>query len=112
MTSLWARILSSLIALAVLFIHCIHSEFSWAQDYPTRPITIVVPFAAGGPTDILARLFGQSMSQTLGQPIVIEDVTGAGGSIGAARVARATPDGYTLVMGNLGTPHAPRGMYQ
>jgi len=112
MTSLRARILSPVIALAVLFIHCIHCEFSWAQDYPTRPITIVVPFAAGGPTDILARLFGQSMSQTLGQPIIIEDVTGAGGSIGAARVARATPDGYTLVMGNLGTHAAAVGMYK
>ncbi len=85
---------------------------SSAQDYPKRPITIVVPFAAGGPTDLLARLFGQSMSQTLGQPIVIEDVTGAGGSIGAARVARASPDGYTLVMGNLGTHAAAVGMYK
>jgi tripartite-type tricarboxylate transporter receptor subunit TctC len=85
---------------------------SSAQDYPTRPITIVVPFAAGGPTDILARLFGQSMSQTLGQPIVVEDVTGAGGSIGAARVARAAPDGYTLVMGNLGTHAAAVGLYK
>ena len=88
-----------------------HAGVLSAQDYPTRPITIVVPFAAGGPTDILARLFGQSLSQTLGQPIVVEDVTGAGGSIGAARVARAVPDGYTLVMGNLGTHAAAVGLY-
>ena len=85
---------------------------SWAEDYPTRTITVVVPFAAGGPTDILARLFGQSIGQTLGQGVAIENVTGAGGSIGAARVARATPDGYTLVMGNLGTHAAAVGIYK
>lgn len=90
----------------------ISAGISSAADYPTRPITIIVPFAAGGPTDILARLFGQSMSQSLGQPIVIENVTGAGGSIGAARVAHATADGYTLVMGNLGTHAAAVGLYE
>jgi len=79
-----------------------------AQQYPARPIRLIVPFAAGGPTDIQARLFGQSMSQTLGQSFVVENVTGAGGSIGAARVAQAAPDGYTVVMGNLGT-HAAAG---
>src|SRR5947207_6709212 len=84
-----------------------------AQDrYPTRPITIVVPFAAGGPTDILARLIGQSIGQTLGQQVVVEDVTGAGGTSGATRVARAEPDGYTMVMGNLGTHAASLGIYQ
>jgi tripartite-type tricarboxylate transporter receptor subunit TctC len=73
------------------------------QPYPTRPITVVVPFAAGGPTDVLARILGQHMSQTLGQQIVVENITGGGGSIGAARVAKAAPDGYTMVMGNLAT---------
>ena len=102
-------VLTPLMALAALLTH---AGISSAQDYPTRPITVVVPFAAGGPTDILARLFGQSLSQTLGQPIVIENVTGAGGSIGAARVARALPDGYTLVMGNLGTHAAAVGLYK
>jgi tripartite-type tricarboxylate transporter receptor subunit TctC len=83
-----------------------------AEDaYPTRPMTMVVPFAAGGPTDILARIVGQHMGSTLGQAVVIEDVTGAGGTIGAARVARATPDGYTMVMGNLGTHAASLGIY-
>ncbi len=81
-------------------------------QYPTRPITIVVPFAAGGPTDVLARILGQHMSQTLGQQIVIENVTGGGGSIGAARVAKAAPDGYTMVMGNLGTHAAAVGLYK
>jgi tripartite-type tricarboxylate transporter receptor subunit TctC len=83
-----------------------------AQQYPTRPIRLIVPFAAGGPTDIQARLFGQSMSQTLGQSFVVENVTGAGGSIGAARVAQAAPDGYTIVMGNLGTHAAAVGIYK
>ena len=83
-----------------------------AQSYPARPITVIVPFAAGGPTDVLARILGQHMSQTLGQQIVVENVTGAGGSIGAARVAKAAPDGYTLVMGNLGTHAAAVGLYK
>jgi tripartite-type tricarboxylate transporter receptor subunit TctC len=82
------------------------------QPYPTRPITIVVPFAAGGPTDVLTRILGQHMSHTLGQQIVAENVTGGGGSIGAARVAKAAPDGYTMVMGNLGTHAAAVGLYK
>jgi len=82
------------------------------QQYPNRPITMVVPFAAGGPTDILARLVGQAIGPMLGQQVVIEDVTGAGGTIGATRVARATPDGYTMVMGNLGTHAASVGIYK
>src|SRR5713101_7584898 len=82
------------------------------QPYPVRPITVVVPFAAGGPTDVLARILGQHMSQTLGQQIVIENVTGGGGSIGAARIAKAAPDGYTMVMGNLGTQAASVGLYK
>jgi tripartite-type tricarboxylate transporter receptor subunit TctC len=82
-----------------------------AQQYPQRPITMIVPFAAGGPTDVLARVLGQHMSQTLGQSVVVEDVTGAGGTIGSARAAKAPPDGYTLVMGNLGTHAASVGLY-
>jgi tripartite-type tricarboxylate transporter receptor subunit TctC len=82
------------------------------QPYPVRPITVVVPFAAGGPTDVLARILGQHMSQTLGQQIVVETVTGGGGSLGAARVAKAAPDGYTMVMGNLGSHAASVGLYK
>jgi tripartite-type tricarboxylate transporter receptor subunit TctC len=74
-----------------------------AQPYPSRPITIVVPFAAGGPTDALARTIGERMRASLGQPILIENVTGAGGSIGVGRAAQAAPDGYTVSMGHLGT---------
>jgi tripartite-type tricarboxylate transporter receptor subunit TctC len=72
---------------------------------------MIVPFAAGGPTDILARLVSQTISPMLGQQVVVEDVTGAGGTIGATRAARADPDGYTMIMGNLGTHAASLGMY-
>ncbi|MGB6350509.1 MAG: tripartite tricarboxylate transporter substrate binding protein BugD [Pseudolabrys sp.] len=74
-----------------------------AENYPARPITIIVPFAAGGPTDALARILGDRMRQSLGQPIIVEDVTGAGGTIGVGRAVHAAPDGYTLSIGHLGT---------
>jgi tripartite-type tricarboxylate transporter receptor subunit TctC len=83
-----------------------------AQQYPQRPITMIVPFAAGGPTDVLARVLGQHMSQTLGQSVIVEDVTGAGGTLGSAKAAKAAPDGYTLVMGNIGTHAASMGLYK
>ena len=72
-----------------------------AQPYPSRPVTMVVPFASGGPTDTIARILAEHMRRLLGQPIIVENVSGAGGSIGVGRVARATPDGYTLCVGNL-----------
>lgn len=74
-----------------------------AQSYPTRAITLVVPFAAGGPTDTVARIVGERMRQSLGQTIVIENTTGAAGSIGVGRVARAPADGYTVSIGHVGT---------
>src|SRR6185436_14114680 len=74
-----------------------------AELYPSRPITIVVPFPAGGPTDTIARIVSEQMSASLAQPIVIENVTGAAGAVGAGRVARAAPDGYKLCVGFLGT---------
>ncbi len=74
-----------------------------AQDYPSRPITMVVPFAAGGPTDVVARILAEGMRASLGQPVVIENVTGAAGSIAVGRVARAAPDGYTLSIGHWST---------
>ncbi len=82
-----------------------------AQAFPLRPITIVVPFAAGGPIDTLARVMAERMRAPLGQPVVIENVTGAAGSIGVGRVARAAPDGYTLVAGFWGT-HVVNGATQ
>src|SRR3954465_7645279 len=74
-----------------------------AQDYPTRPITMIIPFAAGGPTDVLGRVVAARMSETLGQQIVIENATGAGGMTGANRVKIAPPDGYTILLGPVGT---------
>jgi tripartite-type tricarboxylate transporter receptor subunit TctC len=83
-----------------------------AQAYPTRPITIVVPFAAGGPTDTIARVIGEGLRASLGQPIVIENVSGAAGSIGVGRVARAAPDGYTISIGQWGTHVANGAIYR
>jgi len=74
-----------------------------AQTFPSRPITIVVPFAAGGPIDTLARVVAERMRAPLGQPVIVENISGAAGSIGVGRVARAAPDGYTLVAGFWGT---------
>jgi len=78
-----------------------------AQNYPTKVITIVVPFAAGGPTDTLARLIGVPMSKTLKQQVIVENVVGAGGTIAANRVAKASPDGYTLLLHHIGHSTAP-----
>lgn len=82
-----------------------------AQDYPTRAITIIVPFAAGGPTDVVTRLVGEQISKTLGQAVVVENVVGAGGTTGATRAARAANDGYTLIMGHVGTHAASVALY-
>jgi tripartite-type tricarboxylate transporter receptor subunit TctC len=73
-----------------------------AQAFPSKVITVVVPFPAGGPTDTVTRLLGQSMSKTLGQQVIVENVAGAGGTVGAARVAKAAPDGYTLLLHHVG----------
>ncbi len=74
-----------------------------AQDFPTRPITMIIPFAAGGPTDVLGRVLAQRMGEVLGQQVVVENVGGAGGQTGSKRVEQAKPDGYTFVLGTVGT---------
>jgi tripartite-type tricarboxylate transporter receptor subunit TctC len=84
------------------------SRIAWAQDYPSRPITMVVPFAPGGANDVIGRILAPKMRAPLGQSIVIETVAGASGSLGTGRVARAAPDGYTFIVGNGGT-HAING---
>ena len=79
--------------------------------YPTRPVTMIVPFAAGGPTDVVARIVGDHMSRTLGQTIVVENVAGVGGTTGITRGAQAAPDGYTIMMGHMGTHGAAPALY-
>src|SRR3954447_13540621 len=83
-----------------------------ADDYPSRPITIIVPFAAGGPSDAMARVLAERMRTSLGQPLVIENVTGAGGSIGVGRAVHSAPDGYTISFGHLGTHVANGAVYK
>lgn len=78
-----------------------------AQTYPTKPVTIIVSFAAGGPSDVIARLLGEQMSKTLGQTVLVENVAGAGGTAGAKRLAAATPDGHTLLIHHLALAAAP-----
>src|SRR5215468_5422517 len=79
-----------------------------AQDYPSRPITMIVPFPAGGPTDTLGRIMAEGMRRQLGQTIVIENITGAGATLGVGHAAQAAPDGYTLSIGNW-TSHVGSG---
>lgn len=83
------------------------SAYAYGQTYPTKTITMIVPFAAGGPTDTVARLVAQSMTTTLKQTVIVENVGGAGGTIGAARVAKSAPDGYTIFLHHIGQSTAP-----
>jgi tripartite-type tricarboxylate transporter receptor subunit TctC len=94
------RIRTILLSLAALLLAAASAS---AQVYPSRPITLVVPLAAGGPLDTLARILAEPMRASLGQPVIVENVTGAAGTVGTGRVARATADGYTIGVGFLGT---------
>jgi tripartite-type tricarboxylate transporter receptor subunit TctC len=98
------RILASLVL-------SLFSSIAAAQAYPTRPVTIIVPFAAGGPTDIIARITGEYFSKALGQQFVVENVAGAGGTTGITRGAQSKPDGYTIMMGHMGTHGAAPALY-
>jgi tripartite-type tricarboxylate transporter receptor subunit TctC len=89
------------VALALLAVAAAGPAFG--QAYPNKPISLIVPFAAGGPTDVMARIVGERMAKELGQQFVIDNVTGAAGSIAMGKLARATPDGYTIGIGHLGT---------
>jgi len=83
-----------------------------AEDFPTRPLTMIIPFAAGGPTDVLGRVIAGRMSEVLGQQVIVENVGGAGGMTGSARVANAAPDGYQFVLGTVGTHAQGQTLYK
>lgn len=97
---MWIAVLRTLALGAAL---AVPAASALADDYPTRSIALVVPFAAGGPTDTLARIMAERMTRTLGQSVLVENVTGAGGTIANSKVIKAAPDGYTAVIGHLGT---------
>ena len=103
MKSFMMRLAAAAVSLAAAAAH--------AQDYPKRPISMIVPFAAGGTSDVIARTVAEQMTSALGQTVVIENVGGAGGSIALARVARAEADGYTIAIGNAGTNAATYTIY-
>src|SRR3712207_9425338 len=106
MNRLLSLVLGGLIGVAL-------ASSTLAQDaYPTRPVRLVVPFPPGGTTDIFARLIGEKLTQALGQPVVIENRGGAGGNIGPAAVAQARPEGYTLLMGKVGTHANNASLYE
>lgn len=102
------KALAAILALAVMVGVTLSAS---ASEYPARPITVIVPFSAGGPTDVVARIVADHMGRTLGQPIKIENVRGAGGTVGATRAKRADADGYTLIMGHMGTHAAAVSLY-
>ena len=93
-------------------LRCCLRRHALAETFPSHPITIVVPFSAGGPSDAMARILAERMQTTLGETMLIENVTGAGGSIGVGRVVRSAPDGYTVGFGHLGTHVANGAIYK
>jgi tripartite-type tricarboxylate transporter receptor subunit TctC len=100
------------LVLAVYAALLISGSAARADNFPSHPITIIVPFSAGGPSDAMARVLAERMKMALGEPIVIENVTGAGGSIGVGRAVRSPPDGYTVSFGHLGTHVANGAIYK
>src|SRR6516225_8224312 len=103
----------SIIAAALLGLGVLAAAPAPAQPlWPSRPLTMVVPFAAGGPVDLLGRIVGQYLGAELGSPVVIENVPGAGGMPGSQRVARASPDGYTFLLGSIGTHALNQSLYK
>ncbi len=103
--------MKKLLAVAASLAVGLAADVARAAAYPERPITMIVPFAAGGPTDVVARIVSDHMSRTLGQQIVVENVSGAGGTTGITRGAQARPDGYTIMMGHMGTHGAAPAVY-
>jgi tripartite-type tricarboxylate transporter receptor subunit TctC len=105
-----ARLARFVAVAAVSSLECVGPALS--QDWPTRPVTMVVPFAAGGPADTVGSILAPGLSELLGQQVVIENVGGSGGMAGSYRVAKAAPDGYQFVLGNVGTHAANQTFYK
>src|SRR3954469_13208047 len=101
------KLLLSVVATASLF-----GSAASAQEFPSKPVTMVIPFAAGGPQDTIGRVFAQRMGEVLGQQIVVENVGGAGGMTGSKRVADAAPDGYTMILASVGTHAQNQSLYK
>jgi tripartite-type tricarboxylate transporter receptor subunit TctC len=104
---MWTRICVSVLAAMLAA-----AGAALAQDYPSKPVTMIIPFAAGGPTDVLGRIVAQRMGEILGQQVVVENVGGAGGMTGSKRVADAPPDGYSFVLGTVGTHAQGQSLYK
>ena len=113
MTKTLSRVRRTLLASALGWVAFASAGVAFAQDsYPNKPITWVVPFAAGGPTDALARHIADRVARELGQPIVIDNSPGAGGTVGAAKVAKTKNDGYTFLVGHMGYMGAAPALYK
>src|SRR5881227_3873866 len=97
------------LSILAMFVFC---NAAIAQNFPSRPITIIVPFSAGGPSDAMARILAERMKVALGETVLVENVTGAGGSVGVGRAVRSPPDGYTISFGHLGTHVANGAIYK
>src|SRR5215472_16933018 len=102
----WLRL--SVLGCALLAV----TQTAGAQSFPARPLTLVVPFAAGGPSDVAGRIVAQGLSEKLGQQVIVENPAGAGGTLGSLRVAKAPPDGYQFVIGNSGTHAWSQALYK
>ena len=102
-----AALAASLIALAVPGAHA-----QTVQPWPTRPVTMIVPFAAGGPTDVVGRILAQRLGEVLGQQVIVENLGGAGGMAGAQKIAQARPDGYQILLGTVGTQAYSQTLYK
>src|SRR5215471_6807778 len=108
----WKEVMKFGTSLAALIATIAFASHAFADNYPSRPVTVVVPFSAGGPSDAMMRILGERMKLSLGEAILVENVTGAGGSIGVGRVVHSPPDGYTVGFGHLGTNVANGAIYK
>ena len=111
MPGLLLRVLAGTIGIGFAAIGFAAGPAAAQADYPRRAITVIVPFAAGGPTDVVARIVGEHMSRTLGQQLIVENIVGAAGTTASTRAMRANPDGYTIEMGHMGTHAAAVALY-